>query len=141
MVFTMEKNVQKVKNSLKFKTEEREGLLTIRFGVKKLVVPHKVRMLSDGKYMFLSFTASSELYKIEGKQMKAMPKTAEAGDAYEQLNPGKRGKRGRKGRASAAVSPELAAALSSIPAGFRLGYGPDGSIKLVKTRVRTKKGA
>ena len=137
----MEKNVQKVKNSLKFKAEEREGLLTIRFGVKKLVVPHKVRMLSDGKYMFLSFTASSELYKIEGKQMKAMAKTDDAGDAYTQLNPSRKGKRGRKARSSVAVSPELAAALSSIPAGFRLGYGPDGSIKLVKTRVRTKKGA
>ncbi len=141
MVFKMEKNVQKVKNSLKFKAEEREGLLTIRIGVKKLVVPHKVRMLSDGKFMFLSFTASSELYKVEGKQLKAMEKTADASDAYVQLNPGRKGKRGRKARSSVAVSPELAAAISSIPAGFRLGYGPDGSIKLVKTRVRTKKGA
>ncbi len=141
MVFTMEKNVQKVKNSLKFKAEEREGLLTIRIGVKKLVVPHKVRMLSDGKFMFLSFTASSELYKVEGKQLKAMEKTADASDAYVQLNPGRKGKRGRKARSSVAVSPELAAAISSIPAGFRLGYGPDGSIKLVKTRVRAKKGA
>jgi hypothetical protein len=137
----MEKNVQKVKNSLKFKADEKEGLLTIRFGVKKLVVPHKVRMLSDGKYMFLSFTASSELYKIEGKQMKAMAKSDDASDAYEQLNPTRKGKRGRKGRSAVALSPELSAALSSIPAGFRLGYGPDGSIKLVKTRVRTKKGA
>lgn len=137
----MEKNVQKVKNSLKFKADEREGLLTIRFGVKKLVVPHKVRMISDGKYMFLSFTASSELYKIEGKQMKAMAKTDDASEAYNNLNPTRKGKRGRKGRASVAMSPELEAALSSIPAGFRLGYGPDGSIKLVKTRVRTKKGA
>ena len=137
----MNKNVQKVKNSLKFKAEEREGLLTIRFGVKKLVVPHKVRMLSDGKYMFLSFTASSELYKVEGKQLKAMQKTDDATEAFAQLNPGRKGRRGRKARAAAQLSPELEAALKNIPAGFRLGYGPDGSLKLVKTRVRTKKGA
>ena len=137
----MSKTVQKVKNSLKFKADEREGLLTIRYGVKKFVVPHKVRMLSDGKFMFLSFVASSELYKVEGKVLKAMDKGAEASDAYDQLNPGRKGKRGRRARGSVAVSPELQAALSSIPAGFRLGYGPDGSIKLVKTRVRMKKGA
>lgn len=136
----MSKNVQKVKNSLKFKADEREGLLTIRYGVKKFVVPHKVRMLSDGNYMFLSFVASSELYKVEGKALKAMAKTADADEAYEQLNPGRKGKRGRKGRSSVALSPELQAALALIPAGFRLGYGPDGSHKIVKTRVRTKKG-
>lgn len=136
----MNKSVQKVKNSLKFKAEERDGLLTIRHGVKKFVVPHKVRMLSDGKFMFLSFTASSELYKVEGKQLKAMDKNSEAGDAYDQLNPGRKGKRGRKARTSVALSPEMQAALASIPAGFRLGYGPDGSPKIVKTRVRRKKG-
>lgn len=138
----MNKNVQKVKNSLKFKADEREGLLTIRFGVKKFVVPHKVRMLSDGKYMFLSFTASSELYQVVGKQLKAMDKGADANDAFNSLNPGRKGKRGRKPRSTAQLSPELEAAIkSNIPAGFRLGYAADGSIKLVKTRTRTKKGA
>ena len=137
----MDKNVQKVKNSLKFKADEREGLLTIRIGVKKLVVPHKVRMLSDGKFMFLSFLASSELYKVEGKKLKAMEKGEDASDAYTQLSPTRKGKRGRKSRGSVALSPELAAAVAGIPAGFRIGYNPDGSIKLVKTRVRTKKGA
>lgn len=136
----MNKTVQKVKNSLKFKADEKEGLLTIRFGVKKLVIPHKVRMLSDGKYMFLSFTASSELYKIEGKQMKPMPRSEDADEAFDSLNPGRKSRKGRKGR-SLDLSPELEAALKNIPAGFRLGYGPDGSLKLVKTRVRTKKGA
>jgi hypothetical protein len=137
----MSKNVQKVKNSLKFKADEKEGLLTIRYGVKKFVIPHKVRMLSDGKHMFLSFTASSELYEVSGKGLKAMDKGAEASDVYTSLNPGrkKRGGAGRKARASAALSPEVEAILKAIPEGYRLGYRADGSIKLVKTRVRTKK--
>lgn len=137
----MSKNVQKVKNSLKFKADEKEGLLTVRFGVKKFVVPHKVRMLSDGKYMFLSFTASSELYQVVGKELKAMDKTADATEAFNALNPGRRGKRGRKPRSSAQIAPELEEALKNIPAGYRLGYGADGSIKLVKTRTRKKKSA
>lgn len=137
----MSKNVQKVKNSLKFKADEKEGLLTVRFGVKKFVVPHKVRMLSDGKYMFLSFTASSELYQVVGKDLKAMDKANDATDAFNALNPGRKGRRGRKPRASAQLAPELEEALKNIPAGYRLGYGTDGSIKLVKTRTRKKKGA
>lgn len=137
----MNKNVQKVKNSLKFKADEKEGLLTIRFGVKKFVVPHKVRMLSDGNYMFLSFTASSELYQVDGKELKAMERGTDASEAFTALNPGRKTRRGRKPRSSVAVSAELEAALKNIPSGFRLGYGNDGSVKLVKTRTRKKKGA
>jgi hypothetical protein len=136
----MSKTVQKVKNSLKFKAEEKEGLLTIRYGVKKFVVPHKVRMLCDGKNMFLSFTASSELYEVNGKGLKAMEKSADATDAYTNLNPGrKRRGAGRKSRTSVAMDPALEALLKSLPDGYRLGYGPDGAPKLVKTRVRSKK--
>lgn len=135
----MAKNVQEVKNSLKFKADEKEGLLTIRYGVKKFVVPHKVRMLSDGKNMFLSFTASSELYEVTGKGLTPMDKNADATAIYENLNPGRKKRGGRKGKAAAALTPELEAALKAIPEGFRLGYAADGSLKLVKTRTRKKK--
>ncbi|MBS1701800.1 MAG: hypothetical protein JST12_09075 [Armatimonadetes bacterium] len=104
-------------------------------------MPHKVRMLSDGNYMFLSFTASSELYKVEGKDLKAMDKTTDATDAFNALNPGRKGKRGRKPRSAASLTPELEAALKSIPAGYKLTYGTDGQAKLVKTRTRKKKSA
>jgi hypothetical protein len=33
----------------------------------------------------------------------------------------------------------LANALKNLPAGFKLGYGADGSPKLVKTRTRKSK--
>ncbi|HLO97611.1 MAG TPA: hypothetical protein VK171_03355 [Fimbriimonas sp.] len=135
----MGKSVQSVKNSLKFKADEKQGLLTIRYGVKKFVVPHAARMISDGKYMFLSFNASSELYEVKGKSLVAMEKTAEADDAYEALNPSKPKRGTRKARTKVSLAPELEAALRSIPAGYKLGYGADGSVKLVKSRVRRKK--
>jgi hypothetical protein len=135
----MDKNVQKVKNSLKFKADEKEGLLTIRFGVKKLVIPHKVRMLSDGKHMFLSFSASSEIYKIDGKAMKAMDKGEDASGILASLSPSRKKRGPKKSKAASALAPELAEALKNIPDGFKLGYTADGSLKLVKTRTRTKK--
>lgn len=135
----MGKSVQSVKNSLKFKAEEKQGLLTIRYGVKKFVVPHAARMISDGKHMFLSFNASSELYEVKGKTLVAMDKNAEADDAYEALNPSKPKRGSRKARAKVSLAPELEAALRSIPSGYKLGYGADGSVKLVKSRTRRKK--
>ena len=132
----MKKTVQNVKNSLKFKAQEKEGVLSIKVGVKKYSVPVKARMLSNANYLFLSFPASSELYEIDAKQLTALDKDADATDAFDLLNPGKR----RTRRKSSAVSMpnELAEALKGIPAGYKLGYGADGSPKLVRTRKRTK---
>jgi hypothetical protein len=135
----MSKTVQKVKNSLKFKAEEKEGLLTIRYGVKKFVVPHKVRMICDGKNMFLSFTASSELYEVSGKGLKSLDKGADATAIYSNLNPGRKKRGAGRKRSSVAMDPALEALLKSIPDGYRLGYDASGAPKLVKTRVRAKK--
>jgi hypothetical protein len=131
--------VQSVKNSLKFKVEERPGLLTVRVGVKKYTLPVTARMLSGGDYLFLSFPASSELYKIGKDGITALAKDGDPGDAYAMLNPGRRRGR-RRGSASTEMPTELASALKNIPSGFKLGYGPGGEPRLVKTRNRKKKG-
>lgn len=130
--------VQSVKNSLKFKADEKEGILSVRVGVKKYNLPVKARMLSGGEYLFLSFPASSELYKVGGEGLEALARDADPGDAYSALNPGRRRGR-RKGGASADLTPELAEALKGIPSGFKLGYGPDGTPRLVRTRTRRAK--
>jgi hypothetical protein len=132
----MAKNVQSVKNSLKFKAQEKTGVLSVKVGVKKYSVPVRARMLSGGEYLFLSFPASSELYKVAGKELQPMDREADAGDAFTALNPGKR--RGRRRSAAAAMPPELEAALKALPAGYKLGYTLDGTPKLVKTRKRGK---
>lgn len=136
----MSKSVQKVKNSLKFKADEKEGLLSIRIGQKKYTVPHKVRMLSDGKFLFLSFTGSAELYEVQGKQINPMAKDADASEAFATLNPGRKRRSGGASKARAQVTPELEAILKQIPAGYRLVHTAEGTVKLVKTRNRGKKG-
>jgi hypothetical protein len=134
-----EKRVQSVKNSLKFKAQEKEGVLSVRVGVKKYSVPVKARMLSSDEFLFLSFPASSELYRVDKKSLAAMPKNEDATKAFESLNPGRKARRKRSNGVQ--LTEELTAALSKIPEGFKLGYGPDGVPKLVRTRRRTKKGS
>lgn len=132
------KTVQNVKNSLKFKAQEKEGVLSIKVGVRKYAVPVKARMLSGQDYLFLSFPASSELYKVTTKELTPLDKDGDASEAYDALNPGKR--RGRRRRGSVEMPAELAEALRNIPQGYKLGYNADGSPKLVRTRRRGKAG-
>jgi len=133
------KTVQSVKNSLKFKAQPKPGILSIKVGVKKYSVPVEARMLSNGDFLFLSFPASSELYKIENKALSALPSGADAADAHAALTPKRR--RGRRKNAGVEMPAELAAALKSLPSGFKLGYSMDGTPKLVKARARRKKKA
>jgi hypothetical protein len=133
-----EKSVQSVKNSLKFKAQEKEGVLSIRVGVKKYGVPVKARMLSSGEFLFLSFPASSELYRVDKKNLLPMDKEEDAGKAFESLNPGRKARRKRSGGIE--MTEELTAALRNIPEGFKLGYSADGLPKLVRTRKRSRKG-
>ncbi|HTQ11992.1 MAG TPA: hypothetical protein VMI31_18160 [Fimbriimonadaceae bacterium] len=93
-------------------------------------------MLSNGEYLFLSFAASSELYTVSGKELSPMPSEMDATQAFLALNPGKR--RGRRKRESVQMPPELEAALRSLPSGYKLGYGTDGTPKLVRVRSRKK---
>ncbi|MFI5385369.1 MAG: hypothetical protein ACHQ50_04525 [Fimbriimonadales bacterium] len=130
----MQRTVQNVKNSLKFKTSPKSGILSIKVGVKKYAIPLEARMLSNGDYLFLSFSASSELYTIAGKELHAMPSESDATEAFQALNPSKR--RGRRRREQVQVPAELEAALKSLPSGYKLGYGPDGAPKLVRSRTR-----
>lgn len=134
----MSRSVKNVKNSLKFKAQVKEGLLTVRVGVKKYVVPVEARILSGPEHIFLSFPASSELYEIKNKQLKAMEASADATAAFTSLNPGRR-RRGRRASSETSMPKELADALSKIPSGFKLGYDATGKPRLVKKRTRKPK--
>jgi hypothetical protein len=130
----MKKNVKSVKNSLKFKAQPKSGVLSVRVGVKKYTVPVDARILTNGDYIFLSFPACSELFRIEKKELHAMGPEEDATDAYNSLNPGR--KRGRRKTPSVTLPSELAEALRNIPPGYKLGYDLDGTPRLVRRRNR-----
>ena len=134
----MSRTVKNVKNSLKFKAQVKEGLLTVRIGVKKYPIPVEARILSGPEHLFLSFPASSELYEIKDKGLVAMAPTADASAAFASLNPG-RSSRGRKGAPDTVLPKELSEALLKLPAGFKLGYDASGKPRLVKKRARRGK--
>lgn len=131
------KSVQSVKNSLKFKAAPKAGILSMKIGVKKYTVPVEARMLSNGEYVFLSFPASSELYKVSDKNLVQLDAQSDATEVQAALTPKRR--RGRRKRESVEMPAELAAALKNLPSGFKLGYSADGTPKLVKTRTRKSK--
>ncbi len=133
----MKRTVQSVKNSLKFKAQPKAGILSVKIGVKKYSVPVEARLLSNGEFAFLSFSASSELYQIANKQFQAMKSDADATHAFTALNPSR--KRTRRRRQLVAMPDQLAEALKNLPSGYKLGYGADGSPKLVRTRTRARK--
>lgn len=136
----MSKTVQSVKNSLKFKAQVKSGLLSVRVGVKKYVLPVGVRMIANGDYMFLSFPANSELYKIENKKnLIAMDPKADATAAHTALNVAKR--RGRRKSGTVELPSSVKEALKAIPAGYKLVFDAAGSPRLAKTRKRRAKSA
>src|SRR5688500_3924368 len=133
----MAKTVKSVKNSLKFKAQPKAGILSVRVGVKKYAVPVEARIISGSDSIFLSFPSTSELYRVSNKVLTALGPAEDAADAYTALNPSKR--RGRRRSLGAALPSALAEALKAVPAGYKLGYGPDGVPRLVKKRKRMKK--
>lgn len=132
------KTVKNVKNSLKFKVAPKEGLLTVRLGVKKYVLPIEARLLAGGDYLFLSFPACSDIFQVkDGKTIVAMDPDSDGAKVADALKPKRRGRRSRK--ASSVEMPEaLAAALRAVPAGHKLVVGADGQYRLAKTRRRGK---
>jgi hypothetical protein len=130
----MSKTVQNVKNSLKFKARVKQNTISVRVGVKKFTLPLEARMLSGGDFLFLSFPACSELFRVVGKQLSAMDSSADATEAFEALNPGKRDSRRKP--SPARLPSAVEAALKEIPEGYRLGYDAGGRPRLVRTRKR-----
>jgi hypothetical protein len=133
----MARSVKNVKNSLKFKANVKTGVLSVRVGVRKYVVPAQARILASDDYIFLSFTASSELYKIDGKKLIPMGSGEDATDAFAKLNPGR--KRRVRRVSKVAMPEEVLNALKKLPSGFRLGYDSSGKPRLIKSRTRSKK--
>lgn len=133
------KNVKSLKNSLKFKATPKTGVLTVRVGVKKYVLPVEARMISGEGYLFLSFGSSSEIYEVGPKSLTPMAADADGTAAATALTPKSRGRgRAKRSRKGVEMPDNLAKALAQVPAGYKLVPG-DGGYRLVRTRTRKKK--
>ncbi len=131
-----EATLTSAKASLKNSAAEKERVLTVRLGVKKLVLPVAAKLAVSGEFLFLSFPATTEIYRMTGKEMAPLTEDADAAAALEALaTPRRRGGRRKK---SAEMDPNLQQALASLPSGHRIGYDRDGNPKLIKSRPRRK---
>ena len=134
----MAKSVQKVKSSLKLRTQPCEGVLSLKIGRKNYVLPFEVRLLSSSEYVFVHIPPSAEIMKIGSEGLEVVEDISTAEVAAKSF------RRSRKRSSSKPTSKvelpaEVSAALNKIPPGYKLAYGNDGSLKLVRTRKRRKK--
>lgn len=133
------KTVQNVKNSLKFKAAPRKSVLSVKVGTRKFALPVEARLISQGDYVFLSFGASSEIYKVENGKLGALSGDQDATPAHVALNSAVKAPRKGRAKKTHEVPAELASALSKhVPKGFKLGFDASGQPRLVKLRTRKK---
>lgn len=132
----MAKSLDQVKASLKLKTSAREGVLSLRVGKRKVVLPFEVRMLESDNYVFVHIPPAAEVMKTSDFTI-----VTDAGEATTAANEFKKSRRRKRGanKSAAEMPDELKAALEKVPAGFKLTYGPDGIPRLAKKRVRRSK--
>lgn len=136
----MAKSVEKVKSSLKLRTQAKSGALSLRVGVKKYVLPFEVRLIQSNDYIFVHIPPCAEIMKVSKTGLEVVNDLAVAEEAVKSFRKGRKRGTGRTSR-SVELPAEVAAALSKIPAGYKLAYGADGSPRIVKTRRRRKKSA
>ncbi len=133
----MARPINKIKFGLKLRAEAREGVLTLRMGVKKYVLPFEARMLSSDDYVFVHIPPTAEIMRVDGRQLVVVTKGDEAEEAAKSFRK-KRRKSSRGGEEEAELPDNVKEALTKIPDGYRLGYDADGQPRLVKTRRRRK---
>lgn len=134
----MARPINKIKFGLKLRAEAREGVLTLRMGVKKYVLPFEARMLSSDDYVFVHIPPTAEIMRVDGRQLVVVTKADEAEEAAKTFRK-KRRKSSRGDSEEAELPDNVKEALNKIPDGYRLGYDADGQPRLVKTRRRRKK--
>ena len=132
------KTLKNVKNSIKFKVQPKAGLLTVRAGSKKYMVPVEVRLSAGTDYLFLSIPATSEIFKIEANKLVCLDPEGDGDTAHDQLNtPPTRTRKIRRGGPE--LPGELQQALTKIPPGYKLVFDlKTGQPRLAKTRMKKR---
>ncbi len=133
----MPKSVEEISKALKLKAQPKENLLTIRSGSKKMALPFETRILTSEEYIFVHVPPAAAIFKMTENGLVQVDSAEEAKTAQLSFRQTRKKTGGRK-QVAPELPPELHAALSKIPAGFKLTFAADGSPRIVKTRTRRK---
>ncbi|MCE9559890.1 MAG: hypothetical protein K8R88_13185 [Armatimonadetes bacterium] len=133
----MAKTVSQIEKALKLKAQPKSGAISVKLGAKKFTLPFEVRFLSSKEFIFVHVPPCAGIFSVEGSIAKQVESVDQAEAATKSFrSPSKRAKRaGAKGRGTVEMPDELSAALSKIPAGYKLVSDKKGT-RLVKTRTR-----
>ncbi len=134
----MPKSLDQLKSSLKLRAQSRHGALTLRLGVKKYSLPFEVRMLNSSEFIFVHIPPSAEIMKFTSEGLELVTDLKDGETAAKSFRKSKKRASTRASKLTE-IPEDVASALSKVPAGYKIGYGADGSPKLVRTRKRRKK--
>lgn len=124
-------------SSVKMRAREHRGLISVTVGGKKFKVPGTVRMVAGGDFVYLSIPSTTGVFRKNGRNLE--PVAMDAGDREAAVTELTRAvKTAKPATTSKALSmpEELQRALARLPQGYRVGYGQDGQLRLIKTRAR-----
>ena len=131
----MAKSLEKIKSGLKLRTQPREGALTLRLGTRKYTLPFETRLITSDDYVFIHIPPTAEILKIDGKEIVVVTSSDEADNAASSFR--KRRSRAKSTRQSSLSMPsDIQEMLNKLGAGVKIGYGPDGTPRLVRVRKR-----
>lgn len=130
--------VEKIEKALKLKASPKQGALSLKVGAKKITLPFEVRLINSDGHMFVHIPPSAGLYAVNGKELSKVTSVEDAQAAVKGFRP-KKAKSAKKARTakSMPLHPDLEAALSKIPSGYKLVNDAKG-VRLVRTRTRSK---
>jgi hypothetical protein len=132
----MGKTVADIARALKLRAVGKNNGLSLRLGVKKHTLPFEVRYINSPEYVFVHIPPAAAILRHTADGLVEVTDPEEAAKAQAAFRKPRR-QGARQGAAKdIAVPAELHQALKKIPPGFKIGYGPDGEIRLLRARKR-----
>lgn len=135
----MSKSQDKVITGLKLRAQPKDGVLSLRVGVRKYTLPFQAKLLVSEDYLFVHLPSEADIFKIEDKEIVLVDSLEEAQKASASFRKTRK-QSAPKARSEVSLPGDLLSALAKVPEGYKIGYGPDGNPKLVRKRKRGSSG-
>ncbi|MCC7102626.1 MAG: hypothetical protein IT206_06050 [Fimbriimonadaceae bacterium] len=133
----MAESAGKVCKALKLKAQPKSNVLSIKHGLRKFTLPYEARVLTSEKYIFVHVLPEAKIFRFEKEGLVEVTDMTEAKTAQVSFRTRRKGSR-RQAAKALDVPDELKAALSKIPAGYKIAVDRAGQVRMVKARPRKK---